>query len=147
VKVSDELHQRCRQEQNQKNTCKKAGKEQKAPGAESLSGWMNPHPKLTSRNPARSPSFGKLNRCAAATGTRVANALGSGVCTSRPTANGWKAHIFKNEDTDKGPAAKRFKTNPDQAKRTLKFAKACKSAAKVKEDEDDANDEGEVQQE
>jgi hypothetical protein len=113
----------------------------------SLSGWMNPHPKLTSRNPARSPSFGKLNRGAAATGTWVANALGSGVCTSRPTANGWKAHIFKNEDTDKGPAAKRFKTNPDQAKPTLKFAKACESAAKVKEDEDDADGEGEVQQE
>jgi hypothetical protein len=136
VKVSDELHQRCRQEQNQKNTCKKAGKEQKAPGAEKPE-WMDePPPKADIKKPCKKPIFWKAKPwccCHRDTG--------------RPTANGWKAHIFKNEDTDKGPAAKRFKTNPDQAKPTLKFAKACESAAKVKEDEDDADGEGEVQQE
>jgi hypothetical protein len=68
----------------------------------------------------------------------------------KPTECQGRAHIFKNKDGCKGPAKKKLKTSPDQAKPTLELAKACKAAAEVEdedEDEDDTEHEGEAKKE
>jgi hypothetical protein len=64
----------------------------------------------------------------------------------KPTECQGRAHIFKNEEADKGPAKKKLKTSPDQAKRTHELAKVCKAAAEV-EDEDDTEHKGEAKKE
>jgi hypothetical protein len=123
------------QEGHQKNAHKK-GKEQKAPADEPK--WMDEPPLKADIKMPFKPVFWKTKQwccCHKHTGGKCAGVWH----VHKLTEHKGKASIFKNKHTDKGPAAKRFKTNPNQAKGTLTLAKACKTAAEVQEDEDDTD--------